>query len=85
MKAILIALVVVSSAFAQQPLQLGWTNNMLRISGPQVPGDYVEIWYLEAFCRSGSTQRQWDETIAALARLYRVHKVELVAIGNGTA
>lgn len=30
-------------------------------------------------------RRQWDESIATLARLCRVHKVELVAIGNGTA
>ncbi|MBF9195946.1 Tex family protein [Microvirga terrestris] len=30
-------------------------------------------------------KRQWDESIAILARLCRVHKVELVAIGNGTA
>ncbi len=30
-------------------------------------------------------QRRWDEAIATLARLCRDHKVELVAIGNGTA
>jgi uncharacterized protein len=30
-------------------------------------------------------QRRWDEAIAALARLAREHKVELIAIGNGTA
>ncbi|MFC4171046.1 Tex family protein [Microvirga sp. GCM10011540] len=30
-------------------------------------------------------RRQWDESIATLARLCRIHKVELVAIGNGTA
>jgi uncharacterized protein len=30
-------------------------------------------------------KRQWDESIAVLARLCRAHKVELVAIGNGTA
>jgi len=30
-------------------------------------------------------KRQWDESIAVLARLCRLHKVELVAIGNGTA
>ncbi|QFU17708.1 Tex family protein [Microvirga thermotolerans] len=30
-------------------------------------------------------KRQWDESIATLARLCRAHKVELVAIGNGTA
>lgn len=30
-------------------------------------------------------KRQWDESLATLARLCRVHKVELIAIGNGTA
>jgi uncharacterized protein len=30
-------------------------------------------------------KRQWDESVATLARLCRAHKVELVAIGNGTA
>jgi uncharacterized protein len=30
-------------------------------------------------------KRQWDESIATLARLCRVHRVELIAIGNGTA
>ena len=30
-------------------------------------------------------QRRWDEAIATLARLARTHRVELIAIGNGTA
>jgi protein Tex len=30
-------------------------------------------------------QRRWDEAIAVLARQVRAHRVELVAIGNGTA
>ena len=30
-------------------------------------------------------QRSWDESLAILARLVREHKVELIAIGNGTA
>ncbi len=30
-------------------------------------------------------QRKWDEALAILARLCRDHKVELIAIGNGTA
>ena len=30
-------------------------------------------------------QRRWDEAIAVLAKLAREHKIELVAIGNGTA
>ena len=60
--AFVLTLVGISSAIAQQPLTIGWTNNMLRISGPQVPGQYFDTWYLEAFCRSGSTQRKWEET-----------------------
>lgn len=61
-----------ATAFTAEPLSLGWTNNMLRISGPQIPGEYVEIWYLEAFCRSGSTHRKWEETTIP-------HKTELVS------
>ncbi|MBM6593295.1 Tex family protein [Microvirga pudoricolor] len=30
-------------------------------------------------------KRQWDDSLNALSRLCRVHKVELIAIGNGTA
>ena len=30
-------------------------------------------------------RRRWDEAIAVLARLARTHRVELIAIGNGTA
>ena len=30
-------------------------------------------------------QRRWDESLAILSRLVRAHKVELIAIGNGTA
>jgi uncharacterized protein len=30
-------------------------------------------------------RRRWDESIAALARLAAAHRVELIAIGNGTA
>ena len=71
MKIILLALTV-CSVFAQQPLQIGWTNNMLRIAGPQVPGQYFDTWYLEAFCRSGSTARQWDQTTIP-------HKTDLVS------
>src|SRR5688572_23732140 len=74
MKIFLLALVACVTVCGQgpAPLKLAWTNNMLRISGPQVPGDYVEIWYLEAFCRSGSTHRKWNETTIP-------HKSELIA------
>jgi hypothetical protein len=43
-------------------LHLAWENNILTISGPKVPGERVEIWYLEAYCRPGSTDREWSET-----------------------
>jgi hypothetical protein len=45
---------------------------MLRVSGPQVPGGYIETWYLEAFCRSGSTDRDWNKTTIP-------HKTELLS------
>lgn len=57
-----LALLTACSVFAQQPLQLSWTNNMLRVSGNEMPGGYIETWYLEAFCRSGSTHQKWDDT-----------------------
>src|SRR5438105_3880688 len=56
---------------AQAAMRIGWTNNMLVITAPDLPGERVEIWYLEAFCRSGSTHRRWDETTIP-------HKTELL-------
>lgn len=44
-------------------LTLSWTNNLLSVSGPNLPGQTLDIWYLEAFCRSGSTQRDWWQTV----------------------
>ncbi len=49
-------------AIAAEALTLGWTNNLLTISSPKLPGGRIEIWYLEAFCRKGSTQRDWGKT-----------------------
>jgi len=73
----LIALSLLSSvAYAAEPragegLQIAWTNNMLAVSAPDMPGGKVEIWYLEAFCRSGSRSRDWNQTVIP-------HKTELV-------
>ena len=44
-------------------LTLSWTNNLLSVSGPDLPGRTLDIWYLEAFCRSGSTKRDWWQTV----------------------
>ena len=43
-------------------LNITWTNNMLSVSRPDIPGGKIDIWYLEAFCRSGSTRRDWRQT-----------------------
>jgi hypothetical protein len=41
---------------------LSWTNNLLTVSGPELPGGKLEIWYLEAFCRKGAANQKWDKT-----------------------
>lgn len=44
-------------------LTIEWRENILTISGPKVPGARIDTWYLEAFCRNGSTHRKWEETV----------------------
>lgn len=46
-------------------LRLHWEKNILTISSPRLPGEKLEIWYMEAFCKRGSTARQWRETVIA--------------------
>jgi hypothetical protein len=46
-----------------RPLHLHWRNNILTISGPQIPGERVQVLYLEAYCRAGSTDRDWKDTV----------------------
>jgi hypothetical protein len=45
------------------PLTLAWADNILTVRGPALPGGAVKVWYLEAFCRPGSTDRDWKETV----------------------
>ncbi|MBX3443674.1 MAG: hypothetical protein KF774_14800 [Planctomyces sp.] len=49
------------SAFASEvePLVLSWDRNLLTISGPRLPGETISVWYLEAYCRAGSTDADW--------------------------
>ena len=53
-------------------LTLSWANNFLLIHGAHLPGGQVRIQYLEAYCRPGSTDRDWRETVIK-------HKTELVS------
>ena len=53
-------------ARAGQPRELGlavhWQDGLLTVTG-EFPGRQVEILYLEAYCRPGSTDRDWGETV----------------------
>jgi hypothetical protein len=70
----LLFLVALSCAGLRVPAQLAlsWTNNLLTIAGPNLPGEKLEVWYLEAFCHRGSTKRDWRETTLP-------HKTELLS------
>jgi hypothetical protein len=59
-------------ASSDTALSLGWTNNLLTVSSPNLPGGKLEIWYLEAFCRKGATDRDWNKTTLP-------HKTKLVS------
>jgi hypothetical protein len=53
-------------------LRLEWKDNILTVSGPHVLGGEIKTWYLEAYCRPGSTDRDWSQTTIG-------HRTELVA------
>lgn len=56
---------------AQDAFQLSWKENFLTITGKQIPGESISIMYLEAFCKPGSTARDWSKTVIP-------HKTRLV-------
>jgi hypothetical protein len=51
-------------------LSIAWEKNYLTIRG-KFPGEELKILYLEAYCRAGSTDRDWKETVIG-------HTAELV-------
>ena len=65
---------------AEQRLSIRWEKtgepgrqrDLLTIRGPGVPGGEIPIWYIEAYCRPGSTDREWSETTIG-------HKTELIS------
>src|SRR5262245_42834969 len=60
---ILPLLATVAGAAPDEKLTIHWDKNYLRIRGDKLPGGEVEIHYLEAYCRPGSTDRDWGETV----------------------
>ncbi len=61
----LAAYLATSAAFAAEPehLRVAWKDNYLTVSGEWVPGKEIRVLYLEAFCRAGSTKREWKQTV----------------------
>jgi hypothetical protein len=55
-------------------LSLHWDREILTIRGKHLPGGAVAVWYIEAFCRPGSSRRDWQQTVIP-------HKTELVESG----
>jgi hypothetical protein len=56
------------------PLSLAWDKNFLTIRG-SFPGEEIKIMYLEAYCRPGSTDREWGQTVIK-------HEAKLVSISD---
>lgn len=57
-----VALVMASPLLANEPpLKLRWEKNYLTISGDHLPGKEIVVHYLEAYCRAGSTDADWDK------------------------
>jgi hypothetical protein len=47
---------------AAEGLRISWTNNLLTLTAPNLPGGKLDIWYLEAFCRKGAHNQDWNKT-----------------------
>ena len=52
-----------SSAPESKGLVIEWDGRYLDVSGENVPGGSIRTHYLEAYCRPGSTDRDWKETV----------------------
>ncbi|HVT27453.1 MAG TPA: hypothetical protein VHE81_05485 [Lacipirellulaceae bacterium] len=44
-------------------LKLSWADEYLTIRGSALPGSRILVHYLEAYCRDGSTDRAWEDTV----------------------
>lgn len=60
---------------AESPFTVAWQQNMLTIHGGSLPGGAVDVWYMEAYCRAGSTARAWNETVIG-------HRTRLVSVSD---
>tara|TARA_B100000674_G_C37801398_1_gene896632 strand:+ start:129 stop:1028 length:900 start_codon:yes stop_codon:yes gene_type:complete len=56
-------------------ITLAWENDILTIHHAGIPGGKIDTWYLEAYCRAGSTDRKWEDTLIS-------HRTKLVSINR---
>jgi hypothetical protein len=56
-------------------LSLSWADNYLTIRGPGLPKEGIKVHYLEAYCRPGSTDRDWGQTVIK-------HKTDLLSASS---
>jgi hypothetical protein len=61
----------------RRALSMAWDGEILTIRGAHLPGGAVEILYIEAYCRPGSTKREWKRTVIP----HRTERIE--ADGDG--
>jgi hypothetical protein len=59
-------------------LRIAWDDGILTVQSERIPGGQIEVWYLEAFCRRGSTDRDWHETVIP----HRTERVEVDPAGR---
>ncbi len=52
-----------SAAAPPVGLKIHWEKNLLTIVDGRMPHRTIEINYLEAYCRPGSTDRDWHQTV----------------------
>jgi len=63
---------VAAAAGPTPGLAIKWEKNYLHVRSATIPGGEIEILYLEAYCRPGSTDREWRQTVIP-------HKAELLS------
>ncbi len=50
------------TANAEPSLKISWNEKHLTITGNHLPGKTMKVFYIEAYCRPGSTDRDWGKT-----------------------
>ena len=56
-------------------LTLEWKDNILSVYHPSIPEGKLDTWYIEAYCRAGSTARAWEKTVIG-------HRTEMVSMNK---